>query len=64
MKQETIEIRELIASEGKVLTDGKTYAKIVYLAPTASVDDWHEIDESEIPPEPEVDEYANSEPEE
>lgn len=49
MEKKTIEIRELIASEGKVLTDGTTYAKVVYLAPSASMQDWHEIDESEVP---------------
>ena len=49
MKTQTIEIRELIASEGKVLTDGTTYAKVVYLAPSASMQDWDEIDESEVP---------------
>lgn len=66
MKTETIEIRELIASEGKVLTDGTTYAKVVYLAPSASVDDWWEIDESDVPTdtEPIADEYINTEPEE
>ena len=72
MKTETIEIRELIASEGKVLTDGTTYAKVVYLAPSAKIEDWWEIDESDVPTQPTeddvprrtIDEYANTEPEE
>ena len=64
MKTETIEIRELIASEGKVLTDGTTYAKVVYLAPSAKVEDWWEIDEKDVPTEPIADEYQNTEPEE
>lgn len=66
MKTETIEIRELIASEGKVLTDGTTYAKVVYLAPSAKVEDWWEIDEKDVPTdsEPIADEYAQTEPEE
>lgn len=66
MKTETIEIRELIASEGKVLTDGTTYAKVVYLAPSASMQDWDEIDEKDMPTdtEPIADEYAQTEPEE
>lgn len=66
MKTETIEIRELIASEGKVLTDGTTYAKVVYLAPSAKVEDWWEIDEKYVPTdtEPIADEYINTEPEE
>ena len=51
MEQKTIEIRELIASEGKVLTDGTTYAHNVYLAPSASVEDWWEIDEADVPTE-------------
>lgn len=66
MEQKTIEIRELIASDGMVLTDGTTYAKCVYLAPSSKVDDWWEIPESEIPEpiEQPVDEYAQTEPEE
>lgn len=66
MKTETIEIRELIASDGKVLTDGTTYAKVVFLAPSASVEDWWEIDEKDVPTdtEPIADEYINTEPEE
>lgn len=49
MEQKTIELRELIASEGKMLTDGTTYAKVVYLAPSAKVEDWWEIDEKDVP---------------
>ena len=49
MEQKKIEIRELIASEGKVLTDGTTYAKVVYLAPSAKVEDWWEVDEEDVP---------------
>ena len=49
MIETTIEIRELIASDGKVLTDGTTYAKVVYLAPSEDEGKWHEIDESEVP---------------
>lgn len=68
MEQKTIEIRELIASEGKVLTDGTTYAKEVYLAPSASVEDWWEVDELPEPQESKIDyladEYRNTEPEE
>lgn len=66
MKTETIEIRELIASNGMLLTDGTTYAKIVYLAPSAKVKDWWEIPEGDVPqPEnPIVDEYMKTEPEE
>lgn len=58
MKTETIEIRELIASEGKVLTDGTTYAKVVYLAPSAKVEDWWEIDEGDVPTDNIEDDYV------
>lgn len=66
MTETTIEIRELEASEGMVLTDGTTYAKKVYLAPSAKVEEWWEIPEGDVPqPEdPIVDEYKNTEPEE
>lgn len=52
MKKETIELRHLIASEGKVLTDGIVYVNEVYLAPSASMQDWDEIDESDVPAQP------------
>lgn len=64
MKQTTIEIRELTASNGMLLTDGTIYAKNVYLAPSAKVEDWREVPESEAPAqdtgdEIETDENAN-----
>ncbi len=49
MKQETIEIRVLTASEGMVLTNGETYSTQVYLGIHDSPDNWHEIPEIEIP---------------
>ena len=39
----------LYADEGFVLTDGKAFGKIVYLAEGESADAWREIPESEIP---------------
>lgn len=61
MKKETIELRHLIASEGKVLTDGAQYVHEVYLAPGEEESKWKEV---EPPVGPNPDEYEHSEPEE
>ena len=45
----------LYADEGFVLTDGKAYGKIVYLAEGEDGSAWREVAESEIPSESEVD---------
>ena len=37
----------LIADEGKILTDGVHFGRVVYLAPEKSGEDWHEIPEEE-----------------
>lgn len=37
----------LYADEGKVLTNGETYGKIIYLAEGVSEADFHEITEAE-----------------
>lgn len=37
----------LIADEGKILTDGVHFGRIVYLAPGVSADTYHEIPEEE-----------------
>lgn len=47
MVQETITYIKLIASEGKVLTDGNTYGKQVYLAEDADLSTWYEITDAE-----------------
>ena len=39
--------RILTASDGMVLTDGKTYGKIIYLAEGADENAWREIPEEE-----------------
>lgn len=49
MKQDTIQIIILEPSEGKVLTNGETYSRKVYLGINDSPANWTEIDESEVP---------------
>ena len=61
MEKEIIELRHLIASEGKVLTDGEQYVHEVYLAPEEEESKWKEV---EPPVEPNPDEYEHTEPEE
>lgn len=51
MRQETIEIRVLTASEGMVLTNGETYSDQVYLGVHDSPENWREIPEDEVPKE-------------
>lgn len=46
----TIELREIKAGEGMVLTDGETYSSVggsIYLGVNDSPDNWHEITEAE-----------------
>ena len=43
----TIEIKKLTASTGKVLTNGETYSKEVYLGVNDNPDNWYEITEAE-----------------
>ncbi len=38
----------LRANEGKFLTNGQTFGKIVYLGKNDSADNWHEVDETEV----------------
>lgn len=42
-----MERKILTASDGMMLTDGKTYGKIIYLAEGADENAWHEIPEEE-----------------
>ena len=37
----------LIADDGKILTDGVHFGRVVYLAPEKSAEDWREISEEE-----------------
>ena len=50
MEVKTIELREIKAAEGMVLTNGETYSSVggsVFLGINDSVDNWHEITEEE-----------------
>lgn len=42
-----MERKILTASDGMILTDGKTYGKIIYLAIGADENTWYEITEAE-----------------
>ena len=47
MIKETITRIKLTASEGKVLTDGTTYGRVIFLAAGRTEDDYFEITEEE-----------------
>ena len=47
MKQETITLTKLIASDGMMLTNGEVIGKEVFLGTGDSADNWHEITEAE-----------------
>lgn len=47
MKQETIELRKLIAAEGMTLYNGESFGKEVYLGKNDSPDNWQEITDAE-----------------
>jgi hypothetical protein len=44
----TEKVTVLKADEGKLLTNGDTYGKVVYLGYNDSIDNWHEVDETEL----------------
>ena len=47
MNIETIELKKITASEGKILTNGEVYSKEIYLGKYDSPDNWNEITEEE-----------------
>ena len=50
MEIKTIELKELKAEEGKVLTNGETYSSVggsVFLGVNDKVENWYEITEDE-----------------
>lgn len=46
-------LRELVASDGMTLTNGEAYGKVIYLGCNDTVENWHEIPDSEVPAEEE-----------
>lgn len=50
--------RMLVADEGKTLTDGETYSQVVYLGKNESVDNWQEVNESEVTENEELESMA------
>lgn len=49
MKTDTLSITVVEADIGKVLTNGETFSKKVYLSHLDSLDNWYEIDENDLP---------------
>lgn len=49
MKTDTISIIVIEAEEGKVLTNGETFSKKVYLGKLDTPDNWYEINETDLP---------------
>ena len=47
MKTETISRSMLTASKGMILTDGKSFGRVVYLADGCDGSNWYEISEKE-----------------
>ena len=43
MTKSKVEYIKLVASEGMLLTNGKIYCKVVYLAENDNADNWREI---------------------
>ena len=51
MKTKPIQLITLEPDYGMVLTNGETYSRLVYLGVNDSAENWHEIPESEVPPD-------------
>ena len=47
MKVTTIELKKITASDGKVLTNGETFGKEIYLGVNDSEANWREITDAE-----------------
>ena len=49
MKTDNISITIIEADEGKILTNGETFSKKVFLGKLDTPDNWREIDEADLP---------------
>ena len=47
MQTQQITLNKLIADDGKILTDGETYGREIFLGKGRSADEFHEITEEE-----------------
>lgn len=52
----TYTLTELVADEGKILTNGTEYAEVIYLGDNDKVENWQEVDKSQMPQDEEGDE--------
>lgn len=47
MQKEQVVINKLIADDGKILTDGEIYGRVIFLGKDRTVDEFYEITEEE-----------------
>lgn len=47
MKTEQITVKKIIADEGMILTDGKTYGRVIFLGADRTADEFYEITQEE-----------------
>lgn len=47
MQKEQVVINKLIADSGKILTDGETYGRVIFLGKGRTADEFYEITEEE-----------------
>ena len=47
MEIQTVTVNVIKADEGKILTDGEVFGRVIYLAKGRNADEFHEITEAE-----------------
>ena len=47
MENENLTLKKLVASDGRILTDGENYGRVVYLACGENGEKWYEITDEE-----------------